>query len=77
MMITAQLVCNGTLWSITLFKRAHKLDITLNLLNPANILTTYVFNMRFHSLTKILITLVILPMCATWLTHFIFLISIN
>jgi len=77
MMITAQLVFNGTLWSITLLKRAHKLDCTLNLLNPANILTTYVYNMHFRSLTRILITLIILPMCVTWLTHFIFPIWIN
>jgi len=74
MMITAQQVFFGTLWSITLLKRAHKLNRTLNLLNPANILNTYVFNMCFHSLTKIFITLLIVPMCATWLTHFIFLI---
>jgi hypothetical protein len=67
-MIAAQLVFNGTLWSITLLKRAHKLDRTLNLLNPTNILTTCVFNMRFHSLTKLLITLVLLPMFATWLS---------
>lgn len=76
-MITAQLVFNGTLWSITLLKRAHKLDRTLNLLNPANIFATYVFNMHFHSLTKIVITLLILPMCATWLSQFIFLIGLN
>ena len=76
-MITAQLVFNGTLWSITLLKRAHKLDRTLNLSNSANILATYVFNVPFYSLTKILITLVILPMCATWLSQFIFLIGLN
>ena len=66
-MITAQLVFYGAQWSITLLKRAHKLDSILNLLNPANILTAYVFNMLFHSLTKTLYTLFILPMCATWL----------
>jgi len=59
MIITAQLVFNGNLWSITLLMRAHKLGRTLELLNPANILTTYVFNTRSHSLTKILITLVL------------------
>lgn len=74
MVITAQLVFIGTLWSITLLKRAHKLDRTLNLLNPASILNTYVFSMPFHSLTKVFITLPIVPMCATSLTHFIFLI---
>jgi hypothetical protein len=74
MMNTAQLVFNGNLWSITLLKRAHKLDHNLDLLNPANILTTSVFNMCFHGMIKILITVLVLPMCATWLTHFIFLI---